>query len=202
MSSYAAPIEVVQAALTRLGETITSLDDGSPAALVTAANYEAIIRANLAKHAWTFATRTEALTLVDDTVRGPWSFAYAPATAPTEIVNIRRVMYPGGYALRAGQFELQSGQILVRAEDNYECVVTARVNENQWADDFAEAIVTDLKGLYQGALLDRWQEGDITRRGAKMLMLEATVRDKRQQQQSSPYYNELAETWRGGARRG
>ena len=52
MSAYAAPIEVIQAALHRIGEEeIGSLDEDSSAARIAASNYEGIVRTVFSRHA-------------------------------------------------------------------------------------------------------------------------------------------------------
>ena len=107
MSNYAAPIEVVQAALHRLGEeTITSLTDGSAAALVATSNYEGIVRAALTKHAWSFATSITALTLQETITLGPWTKAYT--FADPAVINLRYVM-DAGRRLRAREADADDG---------------------------------------------------------------------------------------------
>ena len=196
MSNYAAPIEVVQAALHRLGEeTITSLTDGSAAALVATSNYEGIVRAALTKHAWSFATSITALTLQETITLGPWTKAYT--FADPGVINLRYVM-DAGRRLRAGEYEAQGGRVLTRsALTTPQAVVTTRAGEGSWPDDFAEAIVVRVQALFLEGLLDRWQDARLKQRDSDAAMLSAMLRDKRQSPGVQVEQNPLAEAWRG-----
>lgn len=199
MSQYAAPIEVLQAALGRIGEQIVSLDDGSAPALVAAANYEGIVRAMLTKHAWLFATRTDNLTFQETIELGPWTSAFV---YPTDVINIRYVMI-SGCRLERGDYEIQGNRILTRAGQTAElqAVVTFRAGEELWPDDVAEAIVVRMQALFLEALLDRWQDARLKQKDAEAAMQMAIVRDKRQQPGARGDNAPLAQTWRGWTRR-
>lgn len=197
MSNYAAPIEVVQAALHRIGEdTITDLGDGSAAALVATSNYEGIVRAMLAKHAWSFATATTNLTLQETIAEGLWAKAYT-FEDPT-LINLRWVM-DAGRRLRVGEYVFQGGRVLtLSALTTPQAVITTRASEGDWPDDFAEAVVVRVQALFLEGLLDRWQDARLKQKDAEYLMLQAMLRDKRQSPPVTVDRNELAETWRGG----
>lgn len=196
MSNYAAPIEVVQAALHRLGEeTITDLTDGSAAALIATSNYEGIVRAALTKHAWSFATSISDLTLQETIELGPWTKAYT--FEDSGVINLRYVM-DAGRRLRAGEYEMQGGRVLTRvALTTPQAVVTSRAGEGDWPDDFAEAIVVRMQALFLEGLLDRWQDARLKQRDSDATMLSAMLRDKRQSPGIQVEHNPLAEAWRG-----
>lgn len=196
MSNYAAPIEVVQAALHRVGEeTIASLEDGSAAALIATSNYEGIVRAALTRHAWSFATSTVGLTLQETVELGPWTKAYTFENP--NLINLRYVL-DGARRLRAGEYEYQGGRVLARvALTTPQAVITTRANEADWPDDFAEAIVVRMQALFLEGLLDRWQDARLKQRDAEGLMVGAMLRDKRQSPGLQPEFAPLAETWRG-----
>lgn len=197
MSNYAAPIEVVQAALHRVGEdTITDLNDGSAAALVASSNYEGLVRAALTKHAWSFATTTTNLTLQETIEEGPWTKAYT--FEDPNLINLRWVQ-DGTRRLRAGEYVLQAGRVLtIAALTTPQAVITLRANEGDWPDDFAEAMVVRLQALFLEGLLDRWQDARLKQKDSADLMLAANLRDKRQSPPVIADRNELAEAWRGG----
>lgn len=196
MSNYAAPIEVVQAALHRLGEeTITDLTDGSAAALIATSNYEGIVRAALTKHAWSFATSITGLTLQETIELGPWTKAYT--FEDPGVINLRYVM-DAGRRLRSGEYEKQGGRVLTRvALTTPQAVVTTRAGEGDWPDDFAEAIVVRMQALFLEGLLDRWQDARLKQRDSDAAMLSAMLRDKRQSPGIQVETNPLAEAWRG-----
>lgn len=201
MSSYAAPIEVVQAALHRCGEeSITSLGDGTPAALVAQSNYEGIVRAAMTRHAWLFATETANLTLQGAVVEGDYVWAWI---VPTEIININWVQVDGR-RLRAREYTLQGRTVLTMdqyAGRSLQVVGTIRAPEGIWPDDFAEGIVTRLQALFLESLADKWQDGRLKEKDAETKLQAAIVRDKRQQPATSQEYNVLGEAWRTRGRR-
>jgi hypothetical protein len=201
MSAYAAPIEVVQAALHRCGEeNIVSLDEGSPAALVANSNYEGIVRAALARHAWTFATETANLTLQGPITAGDyvWSWIYGP-----EVINVRWVMV-NGQRLRSREYIIQGKNILTLdafSTSTPQLVATVRAAEGMWPDDFAEAIVVRLQALFLESLADKWQDARLKEKDAEAKFQAAIVRDKRQQPATSAEFNKLGEAWRIPGRR-
>lgn len=199
MSIYAAPIEVLQAALGRIGETIISLDDGSAASLIAASNYEGIIRATLTKHAWLFATRTDDLTFQETLTGGRWTSAFV---YPADVLNIRYVMI-SGCRLERGDYEIQGNRVLTCAGATaaLQAVTTFRAGEELWPDDYAEAIVMRMQSLYLGGLLERWQEARTIGKDAEIELRTAIARDKRQQPGAQAENNPLANTWRGWGRR-
>ena len=198
MSAYAAPIEVVQAALHRCGEeTISSLDDGSAAALIAQSNYEGIVRAQLTRHAWLFASETVNLTLVGAVTYGDYVWAWS---WPTEVLNVRWVMI-NGRRLRMRDYIIQGQQVLTQdgftdTNSQPQAVATFRAKEGQWPDDFAEAVVVRLQGLFLESLCDKVADARMKIKDAEALMQAAIVRDKRQQPATSQEFNILAEAYR------
>ena len=198
MSAFASPIEVVQAALHRIGEEeISTLDENSSAARVVSSNYEVIVGGYFARHAWTFAKRTLDLTYQGEVELGPWTHAF---TWPPEVRNIRYVMREGA-RLRMSEYAVENGRILTRSDDALQVVATVRAPEGDWADDFAEAMVVRLQALFLESLCDKPQDGRLLKRDAEGLMRDAIIRDKRQEPGQSVEFAPLAEAWRGYGRR-
>lgn len=203
MSAFAAPIEVIQAALHRIGEEeLVSLDEDASAARVANSNYEGIVRAMFARHAWTFAKRTLPLTYSAAVELGPWSHAFV---WPAEVMNIRSVVHSavgadvsGGVRLRAGDYAIESGRLLTRSDTPLQIVATVRALEADWPGDFSEVVVTRLQGLFLEALCDKPQDARIAKKDAEMLLRDAILRDKRQEPGASVEFAPLAEAWRGG----
>ncbi|WP_292229319.1 hypothetical protein [Brevundimonas sp.] len=197
MPAYAAPIEVIQAALHRIGEEeLPSLDGDDSAARVANSNYEGIVRAAFTRHAWTFAKQTLPVTYQSAVELGPYRHAWV---APSEVINIQYLMYRG-QRLRSGDYAIESGRILTR--DRYEgatlqVVANVRAHESVWPGDLSEAIVTRLQALFLEALCDKPQDARLKERDADQKMRDAILRDKRQEPgvdvlTSAP----LAEAWR------
>ncbi len=196
MPAFAAPIEVTQAALHRIGEEeLQSLDDNASAARVHLSNYEGIVRAYFARHAWTFATKTLDLTFQSAVALGGWESAYV---WPAEVMNIRWVqLADGGRQLRSGDYTIEDGKLLTRGQYDLQIVATVRAPEASWPGDFSEAVVTRLQGLYLEALCDKPQDARIAKRDAEMMVRDAIVRDKRQNPGINFIKTPLAEAWRG-----
>lgn len=194
MSAYASQIEVVQAALHRIGEEeITSLDDNSSGARVAASNYEGIVRSFFARHAWTFAKQTLELTYQGVVELGPYTHAHV---WPAEVMNIRYIMQDG-VRLRSGEYAIESGRVLTRSSTALQVVATVRAEEADWPGDFAEAVVVRMQALFLESLCDKPQDARLKTRDADVLMRDAIIRDKRQEPGVSVEFVPLAEAWRG-----
>lgn len=195
MSAFAAPIEVIQAALHRIGEEeLVSLDEDASAARVANSNYEGIVRAFFARHAWTFAKQTLPLTYQGPVDLGAWRHAYV---WPVSVMNIRTVLHAeGGRSLRAGDYAIESGRLLTRRDGALKIVATVRALEADWPGDFAEAVVVRLQGLFLEALCDKPQDARIARKDAELLIRDAILRDKRQEPGVTTQSVPLAEAWR------
>lgn len=198
MPAYAAPIEVIQAALHRIGEEeLPSLDGDDSAARVANSNYEGIVRAVFARHAWTFAKQTLDLTYQSEVELGPFDHAWV---WPPEVVNIRYVM-SSGHRLKTGDYSIESGRILTRGRydtDGLQIVATIRAEESNWPGDLSEAIVTRLQALFLEALCDKPQDARLKERDADQKLRDAIVRDKRQEPGVAVTASPLADVWRGG----
>lgn len=195
---YAAPIEVVQAALHRIGEeSIASLDEASSAAQIAASNYEGIVDALFARHAWTFAKQTLDLTYQGAVDLGRWTHAFV---IPSSVRNIRWVMREG-VRLRAGEYAIEAGRILTESDDALQVVATVRANEGDWPGDVAEAVVTRLQALFLESLCDKPQDARLLKRDAEAMIRLAIVRDKRQEPGVEVEFAPLAEAWRGSRQR-
>ena len=199
MTVYANEIEVVQAALHRMGEeSIASLDDNTSAAKVAQSNYEGIIRAALTRHAWTFAKRTLELTYQGPVDLGAWRHAYV---IPTDALNVRWVQLDSGNKLRASDYAIEGGRVLTRVTGDLQMVATTRVQEGEWPADFAEAIVVRLQALFIEALADKPQDARLLKRDAEGLMRDCITRDKRQEPGVSVEFVPLVEAFRSRGRR-
>ncbi len=202
MPAFAAPIEVIQAALHRIGEEeLTSLDEDASAARVASSNYEGIVRAMFARHAWTFAKKTLPLTYQSAVELGPWLHAFV---WPSEVMNIRQVMYSGvdegryaGRRLRAGEYAIESGRLLTMSDEPLQIVATVRAPEPEWPGDFSEVVVVRMQALFLESLCDKPQDARLLKRDAEGLLRDAIVRDKRQEPGTSIEFAPLAEAWRG-----
>lgn len=194
MPRYANAIEVIQAALHRVGEaSISSLTDGSAAASVANANYEGVVGDLLERHAWTWATKTADLTLIGESDNASWGYEYA---LPDDCINLRFVTHQG-LPIGEGHWTLQGDKVLVHSESEYQATYTWRATESVWPYNFGEAIVTRLQALFLGGLLDRWQEARLIEKDAEAKIMRAMTRDKRQAPATRAQRSDLPDIWRG-----
>lgn len=192
MPRFANDIEVIQAALHRVGEaSISSLTDGSASALVAAANYEGIVGDFLERHAWTWATKTATLTVIGESDNNAWGYEYA---LPDDLINLRFLTLEG-IQIGEGQWTLQGEKILVQAEGDYQATYTYRAPVSAWSFNFGEAVVTRLQAVFLEGLLDRWQDARLKEKDADAKFLKAMVRDKRQAPGTRAYRASLAQRW-------
>lgn len=199
-SSYAAPIEVAQAALHRVGEeAIADLNDGSSPSLIIASNYQGIVDGYLTMHAWTFATKTVDLALVGAATSAKWAFEHS---IPSEVLNIR-VITRAGIDMESGDWDLEDGVVLANTDEALQAIVTYRVGESKWPADFAECVVMRIKALFMEGLLDKWQEAKLViddiegKPGRPGKLGQAMVRDKRQVPAKRVVRARLPNVWRG-----
>lgn len=172
---YAAPIELVQAAATRVGElSVTSLEDGSMPSRVAKANYEGMARRRLAMHAWSWAKLPVAL--VQQGERSVGRYRWAHLIPPQAI----RVHWVGRGLHRIDDWSIDDGKILTAAPGPWEALITRRAPESDWSADFAEAFITDLEALFIMSLVRNPQDARMRQRDAEVAFRTAIAADRRQ----------------------
>lgn len=146
MSTYAAPVEVCNAALADAGETqITSMLDGTPAAITLNTRYEPLVKKELAVRFWSWAKKVERLTLQGETGNSP-RYAY---NLPSDMLKPRYLKV--GSSKVVG-YEFGANKLLVDYQRDYDLHITWRVPESSWPPDFAEAMVKRLQAVILRAL--------------------------------------------------
>lgn len=194
--TLASPIEVINAALNRIGApAVASLNDHSKQARVANATYEPIVRDWLTRHRWSFATRTDDLTY-QGTTTGAWAFVY---TLPADVLNVRSVA-AGGARVR---YEIQAKKVLTDGEyDDLRAVVNYRAPEGEWAPDFMEAILLKLMSNFVRSLREDDVEADRLAAASERQFVLAATRDRNQWTAEDPHTAlsepALARAWRGG----
>jgi hypothetical protein len=191
--SYAAPIELVQAALTRVGgQMITSLEDGSMPATIAKANYEGLAKRRLSMHTWSFASYPVKLVFQGERDTGMYRFAYM---IPPEALRVHSVNV---LAQRVRQYKLDNGKVLFPSAYDYEAMISHRAPESTWPADFAEAFIVELEALFLSSLVRNPQDARLRQRDAEVLFRTALAADKRQAP-GPPAMTDgtLARAWRG-----
>lgn len=192
MNIYAAPVEVANAALAEVGHTqITSLLEGSPAAITFQATYEKIVAKELTKHAWSFATRTDRLTYQGATGNSPKYAYYLP-------VGILTPRYLRVGSARATGYELRANKLLVDFQRDYDLTHTYRASEDQWAADFAEGIRKRMMAVFYRALPVDMAAAREMNAEAELELQRARIRDRSAQGKPEMSVDPvLVRAWRG-----
>ena len=194
MSIYAAPVEVVNAALSRMGiRPIQGLDETSKPAIVANDIYEGVIRDLLTRHSWSFA-RKEATLVYQGTTTGEYSQVFVLPAEMLSLINIKIGETLIDYRVLEDKVLTNTADTSLRANYHY------RAPEGKWADDFAEAVVRTLQAHFYRALREDEPAAERTEQAAEYKFMRAMVRDKRQ----SPPPKEqringgrLTSAWRG-----
>lgn len=191
--TYAAPIELVQAALSRIGSvSLTSLEDDSMEARVARMNYEGMARKRLSMGPWSFSSLPVLLVRVGERNVGRMRFAYQ---VPPESIH---VLWVGINDTRAGRWAIDNGNILLDVDAPWEAKIAVRAPESDWSPQFSEAFITDLEALFIGALQRQPQESQMRGRAADMMFRTALAADERQQTGVAAMRpGALAKAWRG-----
>lgn len=172
-------IGIIARAATRTGnEKITSLDDGSDVAALTAEHYEGIVEEYLTQHGWKFARQVEAMSLTELTPESPWEQVWRK---PGGLLSLQYVQDENGQ--RVDQEERSTTQgaccvVLCEYETLY-AVGTFRVDEAEWPPDFAMAIQHRMEAVFYGGIAEQHDLAEKRERLAELKLQKARVRDQR-----------------------
>lgn len=175
MTTYAAPINVKNAAIQMLGAKalVTELDQTKEARILKT-HYEPTVKKWLTRHAWTWAMKSDVLVKSAETDTGMYVY-----TLPSDLLNLRYITYNDQVVDQF--FEYEDGELIFGYDSTeLKAHYTWRVPEARWPADFAEVVVRDLYGRMIRALLNDFNEARTAEQEAEVLARRAMVRDKRQ----------------------
>lgn len=134
MSAFAAPIDVLRAAMVHLGHRpVVTLKDQSPNAVAFNTLYEPMVCAELVRPSWRFATKIGELTYQGETTIGPqYQYAMPADVLEPRYLEIDRLLFR--------DYEVMGKKILVEEKRDYKLVYVWRVPESDWPSDFADAM--------------------------------------------------------------
>lgn len=142
----------INAALTRTGhDQITALDDGSAEAECAAANYEIVVRAALKKYPWSWASEYAELDLLDETPINEWAYVFEK---PSEALKVTAVMV-AGYPI---DYKQRGSNIYCNENASVVADIIVRAPEEDFSDDFTEALIVRLEALFLRALAEKHDE--------------------------------------------
>lgn len=196
MSPYTAPVEVVNAALARMGvRPVQGLDETSKPAIVANDMYEGIVASLFARHYWLFALKEDKLQY-QGTTTGEYSAVYS---LPADLVSLVNVTSSG----KLIDYRILSGKVVCNhgSETELRALYVYRALEGSWPPDFADAVVVRLQAEFQRALREDEPVAQSLERMAEMKFIRAMVRDKRQappRPEMRINGGRLASAWRGG----
>ena len=171
MSTFAAPIEVINVALLVAGASTVTENDGSRAWQVANGVYEPLVKARLTKHRWSWAQAEKTLVRTS-TNTGKYKYGYALPADRLTVHDAHCAGTKARYQLFGDEarFEIDRTDLVI--------AYTKRVTEGQWDADFADAMVKDLEGIFLSALFEDRIRGRETREMATSMFELAMLRDK------------------------
>jgi hypothetical protein len=193
----ASVVEICNLALNHIGaKTISSIDEASEIARRCKLIYEPLRDAVLRDHAWNFATASEQLAVLNETLPG-WLFLYAQ---PSNCINVRRVFNTIAVANPANQdFKIllspdtKTKSIAANLEASW-CEFTYKVTDpNVFDPKFIEAL-----SYRMGASLAQPLAGNILL-GQALLQMSVAITEKavlqnaREGSQQKPIFSSLIE---------
>lgn len=174
MSTYAAPIELINVALSRCGADRVSLNDGSREWEVAELNYEPIVKARMTKHRWSFLQSSQILVATAEN-QTEWRYGYARPSNCLTPHEARWCRQKVDYV----QFDLE-----LRFKINEPAITllyTERKNEGYWPADFCEAMVMHLEAMFLSGLYEDRTRAREKREEADFEFEKAMIRDKNAQ---------------------
>lgn len=153
-------LDLINAALTRTGnDPLTSLTAGGAAASIANANYEIIVKNELALQPWKKATKIAQLDRLDPDVEGdppePWTAAYQ---LPDDLVDIRTVKVSG----EPIPFEWHGDTIVCDAAETDEVILhyVWRITEDWFPPWLKEGVIRRLEAIFLRGIGERYAEAD------------------------------------------
>lgn len=196
MPILASSLEVLQAAMPMVGaKPPASMDDQTPEAIAARAYYEIMVKKNLNRHAWSWATKSAVLTYSGETGEIP-AYAYA---LPADVLTPRRIEVQGRLFK---DWELRAGRVLCNMFDSDQLILiyNCRAPEALWDAHFVDATIHEMAGHLAMGLLDRPQQGDALKQRAEGLIRRAIRMDRRSHPPGDANPDPvLLRAWRGGA---
>jgi hypothetical protein len=134
-------IRIINAAISvTTGNTITSVDDGTPEAIFADTSYEDMAKTALVRSRWKFNRKIEACTLLPD---APDSEIYGYAWQLPDDCIVLRTLTVNGCSI---DYEIaEDGQVWTRCSDIPQAVYSFRAAEGIWPPDFLTAFRTQLE---------------------------------------------------------
>lgn len=187
-------IDIINAALTRTGsEPIASLSDPGSGAQIAAQNYDAIKRAALRSYPWRWASKVQALNLLDaGAPPEPWLFAYQ---LPTDMLLLRSVKVNG----MPIPYDTMLDKLFCDADGSGVVLAayTWQVPETNWDPLFIEAITQRLEALFLRGVREMHSEGAARDRDADRAFRLAQLRDAQRSPPIDPRNSLLQKARRG-----
>lgn len=189
-------LAVFQAAFPLVGcDVPSSIDDDTPEAKAAKASYDIFVKEALERHAFSWATKREALVYQEDTGGNP-RFAYQ---LPSDLVTLYKCKH-ADFDFR--DFILEEGRLLCDLNNVTDLIAVFgfRATENLWPADFTEAMIDRLASRLATGLLDRPQQGDALEKRAEYKLRRAIRRDRRQFPGTKAFnHTNLQRKWQGSS---
>lgn len=171
-----------------------SIADQSDEAILANAVYEGLVGDALTRHAWSFATKSQALSYQGTTGDTP-AYAYS---LPSDVLTPRYMLYGNSAWF---EYQLRGNKVLLDLKDEagqFKLVYNWRAPESSWPADFSEGIVLLLASRLAHGMEMPTRAQNLKNESDQKLR-QARVRDSRSYR--GPKRNPdpvLVRAWRGG----
>ena len=154
-------IIIANAALTRTGHNeITDFEDGSDEAVLMNANYEEVVKAELASFPWSWAKTDEELNRLNINAIDEWAYVYE---LPVTVVKLVRVHVDG----RGIEYKKKGDKIYCDEIENVSAEFIYRADEDDWSHDFRGNIIRRLEALVLRGLDENYDAAELRERSAE-----------------------------------
>lgn len=188
-----ARLDIINAALTRVGEDPLQSVAGTTAHHKTIAdNYGIIVRGALSGRRFRWAVTTKALgTPLAGELLDQWSYAYLMPSDVLRILVVHIDGWPEPYAVKSDKILCNRSSELEELAIDY----IWDVPEDQWPDDFIEAMVVRFEALFLQSR-ERWEEAQAKMQTADVLMSRAASHDAQTQTPRKQRFRGIADARR------
>ena len=166
---------IVNSSLTRSGNNpITAFDDGSDEAVVASANYEEVVKEELAAYPYSWAKEDVDLDRIDAPAIDEWAYVFQ---LPAILVKLVRVHVDG----RVVPYKQKGRKLYCGQMENVSAEYISRADESEWSFDFRGKIITRLEAIFLRALSEDYEKAELREDRAESKGLKVQNQDSQNQ---------------------
>ena len=158
--STAEAIIITNSALTRTGHNeITDFEDGSDEAVCAKANYEELVREELAAYPWSWAKTDADLDRINAATIDEWAYVYQ---LPETVIKLVRVHVYG----RGIEYKKKGDKVYCNEVEGVSAEFIYRADEEDWSPDFRGNLIRRLEAVFLRGLDENYDAAELRERAA------------------------------------